>query len=223
MPNFARLTSATEAQGFALGLAALIAFAILPATASARQASASSSGSTATAPQSQATSSTSGSTSASPAPADQDPLAAAARKAKQQKSQNTKPAKVFTNDDMPSSGISTVGATSSASAPGDSGATPAAASGQGEKYWRDKFASLNKKLEQDQAELDVMQRELGQLNLQNYSDPNQAMQQGYSRSDITKKTADIDAKQKMIEDDKQTISDAEDDLRKSGGDPGWAR
>ncbi len=149
-----------------------------------------------------------------------DPLAAAARKAREQQSQVKKPAKVFTNDNLPTAGgISTVGVTNSAAATQDA-SVPAA---QGEKYWRDKFASLNKKLQQDQAELDVMQRELGVLNLQNYSDPVQAMQQGYSRSDIDKKTADIDAKQSEIDADKQAISDAEDDLRKSGGDPGWAR
>jgi hypothetical protein len=68
-----------------------------------------------------------------------------------------------------------------------------------------------------------MQRELGVLNLQNYDDPVKAMQQGYSRGDIQKKTDDIAAKQKEIDADKQAIDDAEDDLRKAGGDPGWAR
>ena len=63
-----------------------------------------------------------------------------------------------------------------------------------EKTWRDKFATLRHKLEQDQAELDVMQRELGVLNVQYYSDPVKAMQQQFTRSDINKKTADIDAK-----------------------------
>jgi hypothetical protein len=150
-----------------------------------------------------------------------DSIAAAARKAKAQKSQAAaKPAKVFTNDDMPSSGISTVGVTNSG---GSSGPADASSNGKGETYWRERFAKLNKKLEQDQAELDVMQRELGQLNLQNYSDPVQAMQQGYSRGDINKKTGDIDGKQKQIDADKQAIDDAQDDLRKSGGDPGWGR
>lgn len=68
-----------------------------------------------------------------------------------------------------------------------------------------------------------MQRELGVLNMQYYSDPVKAMQQEYSRDDINKKTAEIDAKKKGIDADEQAISDAEDDLRKAGGDPGWAR
>ena len=68
-----------------------------------------------------------------------------------------------------------------------------------------------------------MQRELGVLNMQYYSDPNKAMQQQLSRDDINKKTSDIDAKKKDVEADQQAIDDAEDDLRKAGGDPGWAR
>jgi len=167
--------------------------------------------------------------SASTAPAPVDALAAAARHAKEEKKQETKQAKVFTNDNLPAAGVvSTVGsAPADADASSDKGATSTnattAAPAQGESYWRDKFAKLNKKLEQDQSELDILQRELGQLNLQNYSDPNKAMQQGYSRSDIDKKTAEISAKQEEIDADKQAISDAQDDLRKSGGDPGWAR
>ena len=68
-----------------------------------------------------------------------------------------------------------------------------------------------------------MQRELGELNLQYYSDPMKAMQQELTRSDINAKTDKIDAKKKEIEADEQAISDAEDDLRKAGGDSGWAR
>ena len=55
---------------------------------------------------------------------------------------------------------------------------------------------LHKKLEQDQADLDIMQRELGVLDVQYYNDPVKAMQQGYSRSDINEKTDKIEAKKK---------------------------
>jgi len=199
--------------GALIGLAAIAGLAFVPPAALAQQTGSNSSSAS-------STQSTSNSATSAPA-APVDPLAAAARKAREQQSQVKKPAKVFTNDNLPTAGgISTVGVTNAGAGAQETAAAPA---GQGEKYWRDKFASLNKKLEQDESELDVMQRELGVLNLQNYSDPVQAMQQGYSRSDIDKKTADIDAKQKEIDADKQAISDAEDDLRKSGGDPGWAR
>ena len=49
------------------------------------------------------------------------------------------------------------------------------------------------------------------------------MQQQLTRSDINDKTAKIDAKKKEIEADQQAIDDAQDELRKAGGDPGWAR
>ncbi len=166
-------------------------------------------------------------TQAAPSSAPQeDSLAEAARKAREQKKQAAATPKVFTNDDLPAQGVSTVG--EAAPAPSsETGAKPATAAkgtaGNDEKTWRDKFAGLRHKLEQDQANLDVMQRELGVLNVQYYGDPVKAMQQGFTRDDINKKTADIDKMTAQIAADQQAISDAEDDLHKAGGDPGWAR
>jgi hypothetical protein len=159
----------------------------------------------------------------------QDSIAAAARRAREQKKDAPKPAKVFDNDNLPvQGGISTVGATPAEAA--GNNATPAApatpsssGSSNDEKSWRDRFAKLRHKLEQDQAELDVMQREAGVLDLQYYNDPVKAMQQQLTRSDINKKNASIEDMKKKVEADKQAISDAEDDLRRSGGDSGWAR
>jgi hypothetical protein len=158
-------------------------------------------------------------------PAKVDPIVAAARKAREEKKDQTKPAKVFTNDNLPTTGgVSAVGETSAT--PGTDKPSTADSSTSldaQEKMWREKFATLRHKLEQDQQELDVMQRELGVLDVQYYNNPVKAMQQELTRSDINKKTADIETKKAQIEADKQAISDAEDDLRKSGGDPGWAR
>jgi hypothetical protein len=165
-------------------------------------------------------------TTAQPAAPQKDSLADAARKAREAKKDAPKPAKVFDNDNLPASGgISTVGA---AKVPkdGDAGAADAAGAAkpaEGEKAWKEKFAGLRAKLARDQADLDVMQRELGVLNVQNYSDPVKAMQQDLTRADINKKTSDIDTKQKQIQADQQAIDDVTDELRKSGGDSGWAR
>lgn len=158
----------------------------------------------------------------------EDPLVEAARKAREQKKSEPKAAKVFTNDDLPTQGgLSTVGQASAPPAASDKSegqaGAKASASGNSEATWRKKFADLHQKLQQDQDALAVMQRELGVLNLQNYNDPVKAMQQQLSRDDINKKTADIEAKKKEIAADQQAITDAEADLRKSGGDPGWAR
>jgi hypothetical protein len=168
--------------------------------------------------------------SAAPAPsqppAQQDSLVTAARKAREQKKETPKAAKVFDNDSIPTTGgVSTVGG--APAQPGDNtanaGAASSTASANDEKTWRDKFASLRHKLDQDQAELDVLQRELGVSNVQFYTDPMKGMQQDLTRDEIYKKTLAIDAKKKVVEADKQAISDAEDDLRKAGGDSGWAR
>ncbi len=166
-----------------------------------------------------------GSPDATPAP-QTGSIAAAARKAREQKKDSSKPPKVFTNENIPTSGgISSVGETPSAAADDKSAAAAGNASGASndEKAWRDRFAKLNHKLDQDKQDLDVMQRELGTLDVQYYNDPVKAMQQQLSRDDINKKTADIDAKKKQIEADQQAIDDAQDELRKSGGDPGWGR
>jgi stringent starvation protein B len=167
--------------------------------------------------------------------AQQDSLAAAARKAREQRKESPKAAKVFTNDNIPTTGgISSVGAETGTESGNEGKLDKTSASGGGaesaakgstsndEAKWRSRFAGLRHKLEQDQAELDVMQRELGVLDTQYYSDPNKQMQQQLSREDINKKTAAIESKKKDIEADKQAISDAEDDQRKAGGDPGWA-
>ena len=166
--------------------------------------------------------------SAQAAPTQQDALADAARRAKEQKKEQTKPPKTFTNDDLPSDSKPAPVASSS-SAPGDKTAQagtgrPGTTAASDEKMWRDKFARLNHKLQQDQSELDVLQRELNILNTQYYGgDPMKGLQQGLSQQDINAKRDKIDAKKKDVADDQQAIADAESDLQKSGGDPGWER
>ena len=178
-------------------------------------------------------------TSAS-APAPQDPLAEAARKAREQKKEEHKTPRVFTNDNLPTSGgISTVGqapaptptptptptpaAPGSATPGGKAPGTPAASPVSDEAKWREKFAALRHKLEQDQQNLDIAQRELGTLNTQFYGDPNKQLQQQLTRSDIDAKTAEIDKAKDQVAADQKAIDDAQNDLRASGGEPGWGR
>jgi hypothetical protein len=152
-------------------------------------------------------------------------LADAARKAREAKKDPSKPARVFDNDNLPGGTVSTVGKTENAKKEVDEASSDDTSKSvpDSEKAWKEKFAMLRSKLARDKEDLEVMQRELGVLNLQNYSDPNKGLQQELTRSDINNKTAAIDAKQKAIGADQQAIDDAEDDLRKSGGDSGWAR
>jgi hypothetical protein len=156
-------------------------------------------------------------------------LADAARRAREAKKDQAKPARVFDNDNMPGAKVSTRTKTDDAKKDADASADANAtddktkSGADSEKQWKEKFAQLRAKLARDKEDLEVMQRELGVLNLQNYSDPTKGMQQELTRSDINNKTAAIDLKQKSIDADQQAIDDAEDDLRKSGGDSGWAR
>jgi hypothetical protein len=147
-----------------------------------------------------------------------------ARKLKAQQDQatqvGTRPVKVFTNDDLPAAraeGGVTVTAESSAASTSDT----SSARGRGEKYYRKAYAKLLGRKEMDQRELDVLQKHQAQGNIQYYTDPNKALQQDYSRSDITKVTREVNAKKLAIEQDDQAISDLQDQLRRDGGEPSW--
>jgi predicted RNase H-like nuclease (RuvC/YqgF family) len=173
-----------------------------------------------------------------PQPPQQQPpkgsLAEAARKAREERKKLPKPAVVYTNDNLPFPGgaVSVVG---SAPAPPKEAAGSAETSGKGkeaaekptdkkgEEYWRKRFADARQKLSMDQQGLEVLQRELGELDKQYYPDPQKAMEQQYSQKDINEKRAKIADKQKEIEKDQQALADLEDEMRASGGSAGWAR
>lgn len=204
--------------------AGMVAALMIPAIAGAQQTSQSAQSSDKQTT-SQSTTKTASQTTATPQPAS---LAEAARKARAAEKNAPKATMVFTNDNIPtsSSGVSVVGQPAAApssetTANNASSTTPAA--GGDEAAWRQKFADARHKIDQDKQELAIMQRELGELNVQYYTDPNKALMQSLSRSDIDKKQAAIDAKQKQLAADEQALSDLEGDLRKEGGDPGWAR
>jgi len=158
-----------------------------------------------------------------------DPLVEAARKNRKAQKAAPKSSAVFTNDNIPTSpgavsvvGNATPAGKSSASAGKPSGKSTSAGKND-EAAWRKKFADARHKLQQDQTELSLMQRESNQLQLQYYPDPTKALMQSVDRSDIIKKEKAIADKQKQIDADQQAISNLEDALRKAGGDPGWAR
>ena len=216
------------------GIAALLATLMMPAMAGAQQSSSSSSQASA---QSTQSSQSSEKTAQAAATAQvvtpkTESLAEAARKARAAEKNAPKAATVFTNDNLPtiSSGVSVVGQASAASTSASTSAGPASsassttsAGSSDEAAWRAKFADARHKIEQDKQELAIMQREMGELNVQYYANPTKALMQSINRSDITKKQAAIDAKQKQLAADEQALSDLQDQLRKAGGDPGWAR
>jgi chromosome segregation ATPase len=154
-----------------------------------------------------------------------DDVAAAARKAREQQKNAQKPAKVVTNDDIPAA--TPAGNAADAKAEGQKAAAADDKDSENdpksEAYWRKRFQAVRDKIDTAQKELDILQRELDKDQVQYYSDPQKALMQQHDRSDINDKTAKIDAKKKEIDGLNQQLSDLEDDLRKAGGDPGWAR
>jgi hypothetical protein len=169
-----------------------------------------------------------------------DAVADAARKAREQKKKDTaKPKKVYTDEDVNHlvSGGAPSPAPSDASAPAtteegaakNSDAQAKDAAGKAsepeesaETKWRKQFREAYANLDRAQKELDILQREDNKAQLQYYNDPQKALAEQYTRKDINQKDAKIAAKKKEIDQIKQRISDMEDALRKSGGDPGWA-
>ena len=163
-----------------------------------------------------------------------DPVADAARRAREAKQTSAKPRKVYTDDDVSrpkpaTAATSTTGDSStqdsSKPAAGTSSKPPTSADqdAKAEADWRKRFKEQRENIARAEKELDILQRENQKDQIQYYPDPQKAMMQQYNRSDINDKRAKIDAKQKEIEALKQQLSDMEDDLRKAGGDPGWAR
>ncbi len=156
-----------------------------------------------------------------------DPMAEAARKAREQKKTEPKPKKVYTDDDFRPAPV----AASSAKAP-----SAEQAAGKDEKKeaaqaevenpeqkWRKRFKEMHGKIAQAEQELNILQRELDKGQVQYYTDPTKAMEEQNSRKEIDEKTNKINEKKKEIEQLKQNLGDMEDELRKSGGDIGWAR
>jgi hypothetical protein len=161
-----------------------------------------------------------------------DAVADAARKAREQQKTAPKPKKVYTDDDVkpatpPPSEAPAAKAASSDSQGAAEGDASKADAGAGkddpETMWRKKFADQRAKIAAAEKELDILQQEEQKAEVQYYPDPQKALQEQYTRQDINDKLAKIDAKKKEIDDLKQQLDDMEDELRKSGGDPGWAR
>jgi len=167
-----------------------------------------------------------------------DAVADAARKAREQKKSAPKAKKVFTDDDVvtrpapespaPSNTRETKevpASTSGTAAPTGTGETAAIETEDtnSEKYWRKRFAAQRRKIDDTQQELDVLQREAEKADVQYYSDPQKALKEQYSREEINAKNDKIAAKKKELVDLKQQLSEMEDELRRIGGDPGWAR
>lgn len=144
----------------------------------------------------------------------------------------------FTNDTLPKgSGISVVGGAGSRPTGEGAGKEEAgeggAAEGGGkaecdESCWRGKFQEQRQKIATAERELDVLKREFNLNRVQYYRDPNQAMREQYSNNpaggrQLQELQNQINAKQTEIERLKTELGNMENEMRRQGGKPGWAR
>lgn len=171
-----------------------------------------------------------------------DPVADAARKARDEKKNAQKPKKVFTDDDVkpaaPSGekpSVQNAGATNSTEGTADTTVVKKPADStkkenaeekedpNSEKAWRKRFSEQHAKIARAEKELDVLQRELQKTQVQYYADPTKAMNQQNNRAEVNEKTSQINTKKKELEQLRQELDDLETELRRAGGDPGWAQ
>jgi len=162
-----------------------------------------------------------------------DPVADAARKAREKKKDAPKPKKIYTDDDVkksapePAPGVAggTVDATAVQAAGGSAktGDATKTEDPNGQAAWRRRFQAQRDKIAKLMKELDILGRELEKAQMEYYPDPQKAMTQQNSRAEINAINAKIDAKKKEVAELQQGLDDMEEQLRKSGGDPGWAR
>lgn len=169
--------------------------------------------------------------------------------ARRLRAKKAKPAaKVYTNEDVSKPGgrpLSVVGqagaatastpmgagggaaATSAGGGGTEKGAARAATEEKGEKYWKGKFAEARNKVAQAEKELNLLEREWQLERSQGSQDPNEAMRQQYLGQQPGGKLADLQQKiqQKKVEVEnlKRELANLENDLRREGGNPGWAR
>lgn len=179
------------------------------------------------------------------AQSEQESLADAARRIRAERAKKGPvKAKLYTNDNIPRETVlSTTTGLAQAAAEGEGEAAPAAegeaAPGEGapaaeaakecdEQCWRGKFSEQRAKIQRAQQDLDILQREYNLSRTQYYQDPNAAVREQYSNTtaggrELQDLLNRMNAKKAEIDQLKQGLSALEDDLRKSGGQAGWAR
>jgi parvulin-like peptidyl-prolyl isomerase len=148
-----------------------------------------------------------------------------ARQLKAHKAKEPKPVMVVTNDNITELGDQSapIAAPQSKDSASPSSEASKPAEVHDAEYFRTHMSALQNQLDTHKRELAVLQQKLGQNSTQYYSNPQDSLMQQYSRSDINKLTADIDAKKQQISDDEKAIEDLRDQLRREGGDPEWLR
>jgi chromosome segregation ATPase len=95
--------------------------------------------------------------------------------------------------------------------------------GRDEKYWRETFATARQDLKRAQDVAEVLQLKINDLNTALLRQDDMYNKENILGPQITAAKAQLDDAQKQVAAAQQKISDLEDELRQSGGPPGWAR
>lgn len=151
----------------------------------------------------------------------------------QREKQKEKPVAVFTNDNLPSesSGGKENGKTlkslkENEPSAGSGGASKSPSKERGEKYFRSKADKIRSQLEFHRRQLAVLQQQLGLTKMQYYPNPQKTLEQESTpafQSDVDKLRSKIAETQKAIADDQKAMDNLQEELRRTGGDPGWMR
>jgi cytoskeletal protein RodZ len=137
--------------------------------------------------------------------------------------------KVYTDEDvenLPPGGVSVIGPTAppagDTSAKGPAPAAPKAANQSAKAaYWKARYAAARDKLAQDEKALPVLQSQLEAERVQESSVDEDT---GQVNSDLFMDLLNrIDAVKLAVENDKQALSELDEEFRKAGGLPGWIR
>ena len=155
---------------------------------------------------------------------DQESVADAARKAQAARKASPPPKLVVDNDSLGSlkGTVNVVGEAPSPDQDKTDDQTKTKGMTKDEAYWRGKFADAYRKLAEDSKELDITQRERNLNQEQYYANPMATLKQEYSRKDLNDEKSKIDDLAARVDQDKANIASLEDELRRSGGEPGWA-
>ena len=151
--------------------------------------------------------------------------------AKKSESRKAKPAKVYTNDDLPQ-----VEAPVTPPAPAPPAATtPASGAGQppaaekpadgpkkDEAYWRARVAEIRDNLQRARMFQEALQTRINSLSA-DFTSRDDPAQRGVVASDRQKALAELERVKKEIKDFEKALSDLEDEARRAGVPPGWLR
>jgi len=95
--------------------------------------------------------------------------------------------------------------------------------GRDEKYWRTAFEKARGDLKRAESKVEILDLKLKELNTAMLQKTDVYNREYKFSTDITATQKQLEDAHKEVDQAKQKLTDLEEELRKSGGPPGWAR